>query len=143
MVLDTNVVLDWLFFGDASAKALDTTLRSGALRWVSTAAMRLEAEHVLTRKPFSSGPEAVTAVLAAWDRWAVMVEPAPAATGPAGHCTDPDDQKFIDLALHLGAPTQLISRDRAVLRLARVAARQGVRIVSLADWAAAPQPGFD
>ena len=53
-MLDTNVVLDWLFFGDASAKVLDTTLRRGALHWVSTAAMRLETEHVLTREHIAS-----------------------------------------------------------------------------------------
>ena len=51
-------------------------------------------------------------------------------------CTDPDDQKFVDLALAL-APACLISRDRAVLKLARRAALRAVLIRPPAhypDW---------
>ncbi len=136
VVLDTNVVLDWLYFGDASCRALDSAIRASLALWVGTAAMRAELEHVLTREPFSSKPEIVVALLATLDSTMVVLETAPAALGAAGHCSDADDQKFIDLALHLGEPTQLISRDRAVLRMARVAERHGVKIVSIADWRA-------
>ena len=48
-------------------------------------------------------------------------------------CTDPDDQKFIDLALHSGAQW-LLSRDRAVLKLAREARQRGLAIVAPHVW---------
>jgi predicted nucleic acid-binding protein len=53
--------------------------------------------------------------------------------GLALHCTDPDDQVFIDLALVAGA-RWLVTQDRALLRLARRAALRGVVIVPPARW---------
>ena len=49
-------------------------------------------------------------------------------------CRDPDDQKFIDLARCIGAGT-LLSRDRAVLKLAARARRLGVLILTPTAWA--------
>jgi len=49
-------------------------------------------------------------------------------------CSDGDDQKFIDLAVASGA-IWLISRDRAVLRLARRASAFGLAIVTPERWA--------
>jgi predicted nucleic acid-binding protein len=60
---------------------------------------------------------------------------APAPGAPI-RCTDPDDQKFIDLAAaHPGA--LLLSRDRAVLKLGAKLARLGVQVTTPARWAAA------
>lgn len=134
LVLDTNVVLDWLFFQDPSCRALDEATRAGTVRWVGTLAMREELEQVLTREPFSAWPDRTAALRSAVQDILHLTDSAPPATGAAAHCTDPDDQKFIDLVMHVGAPAQLISRDRAVLRLARAASRHGVSIVSIADW---------
>jgi predicted nucleic acid-binding protein len=48
-------------------------------------------------------------------------------------CTDADDQKFIDLAC--AAPARwLVSRDRAVLKLRRRAATDGLVIVTPDGW---------
>ncbi|MBX3622048.1 MAG: PIN domain-containing protein [Rhizobacter sp.] len=47
-------------------------------------------------------------------------------------CTDPDDQKFIDLAV--ANARWLVSRDRAVLKLARRAALFGLQVVSPDRW---------
>jgi predicted nucleic acid-binding protein len=46
-------------------------------------------------------------------------------------CTDPDDQVFIDLAVAHGAT--LVSKDRAVVRLARVLMPHGVHVVRVAS----------
>jgi len=55
-------------------------------------------------------------------------------------CTDPDDQKFIDLAATSGAQW-LISRDRAVLKLRKRAfALAQLRIVSPAEWRPTASP---
>ena len=40
IVLDTNVVLDWLVFRDASTAALGAAVDDGAARWLATGAMR-------------------------------------------------------------------------------------------------------
>ena len=140
VVLDTNVVLDWLHFDDPRCRALARAIQDGDLQWVVTQAMREELEHVLTRVPFSTRADLGSAILDAWTLRSTL-QAAPAATASGCRCTDPDDQKFIDLALHLGPATLLISRDRAVLRLARAAARHGVQIVSVGDWTAAPLMG--
>ena len=48
-------------------------------------------------------------------------------------CTDPDDQKFIDFALRSGA-SALLTRDRAVLKLARGARGRGLWIETAVAW---------
>jgi predicted nucleic acid-binding protein len=50
-------------------------------------------------------------------------------------CTDPDDQMFVDLA-HAAGARWLVSRDRAVLRLARRAAAFGIAITAPEGWSA-------
>lgn len=133
VVLDSNVVLDWLLFGDPCAHALAEAVRSGSVRWLATEAMREELEHVLTRSNFAGRPGSAQDVLAGWDRWTARL---PAPTSPPStplRCTDPDDQKFLDLALHC-RPTVLLSRDKAVLRLARRARAWSVAILSPQDW---------
>jgi predicted nucleic acid-binding protein len=52
------------------------------------------------------------------------------------HCTDPDDQAFIDLALAVKA-RWLVSRDRALLRLRRRAEKQGLVVLTPERWAQA------
>ncbi len=53
-------------------------------------------------------------------------------------CRDPDDQPFIDLAVQHGA--QLISRDLAVLKLARRARTRGAEILTPQQWLRQMQP---
>ncbi|MFT7776961.1 putative toxin-antitoxin system toxin component, PIN family [Roseateles sp.] len=48
-------------------------------------------------------------------------------------CRDPDDQKFIDLALAARA-RWLISRDKAVLALAKRARLRGLAILTPERW---------
>jgi uncharacterized protein len=141
-VLDSNVVLDWLVFRDPSCRGLAQLITSGQARWVTTRAMRDELEHVLTRERFAARQPDTGAVWSAWTRWASMVEAA-ADASPACQlrCTDPDDQKFIDLALQISATT-LLSRDRAVLKLARRARALGLDIQTPSAWANSLPPEF-
>jgi predicted nucleic acid-binding protein len=44
VVLDTNVVLDWLLFGNPQCAPLQQALTSSAIRWIATAEMRDELE---------------------------------------------------------------------------------------------------
>ena len=133
LVLDTNVVLDWLLFSDPRSAALADAIASGRVRWIASAAMRAELEHVLARGIPSARAGGVGSVFEGWSRWAVHVEPWDRPSPRNIRCSDPDDQKFIDLALQVGAGS-LVSRDRAVLKLARRAAALGLSIVTLAGW---------
>jgi uncharacterized protein len=124
LVLDTNVVLDWLAFRDPSSHPVSEAIRSGRCRWHATAAMRLELERVLTYKCLSGVNFEPAMVLSNWDAWVATVDPATPLPNPL-RCTDPDDQKFIDLGLQLGA----------VLKLARRARPLGLTIAAPQTWA--------
>lgn len=133
-ILDTNVVLDWLVFGNPECSALGSALRAGNLRWVATVAMREELAHVLARGHLDAWQPDLTAIWTDWDRHCGQVdEPVPA--GPAGklRCSDPDDQKFIDLAVSRRVDW-LLTRDRAVLKLARRLRAHGIAAVPPGLW---------
>lgn len=133
LVLDTNVVLDWLLFRDARCAVLVQAIRVGQVRWVASPAMRAELQHVLARGLRSGRAVDAASILQAWDRWATMVAAGDGPAPPSMRCTDADDQKFIDLALQVRAQA-LLSRDRALLKLRRRAATHGLRILSADAW---------
>ena len=132
-MLDTNVVLDWLVFRNPHCTPLIQAIEGGHLRWLVTEAMRNELAHVLGRGVVDAWAPDHGQL---WESWRLLSESVspPLITGEAGRlrCTDSDDQKFVDLAL---ANAQwLISRDRAVLKLARRAQRLGVRVITPERW---------
>jgi len=129
-VLDTNVVLDWLLFREPAVGALAAAVEGGRLRWLACASMRDELAHVVVRGQFAAWKPDLPTVLAVFDRHAVLHEAPPPQKLP---CTDPDDQPYIDLALHAQA-RWLFSRDRAVLALARRARLLGLTIRSPLGW---------
>lgn len=114
IVLDTNIVLDLFVFGDPATRPLSDQLQSGALRWIATPSMRGELERVLDypqiqrRLQLQQGK--AEDVLARFDAQVQLVD-APAKASVT--CKDPDDQKFIDLAVAHQA--RLLSKDHAVL----------------------------
>ena len=131
LVLDTNVVLDLLVFGDPQTQPLADALANGDLRWLATPAMREELARVLgypklaPRVAHHRG--AAGAVLQDFDQRADLVE-APAKASVT--CGDPDDQKFIDLAV--AHRCTLLSKDHEVLRMKkRLAALQ---VTAVARW---------
>ena len=116
VVLDTNIVLDVFVFDDAAARPVRSGLEAGALHWLATQAMRDELERVLAYAKILPKLAfyrlAATDVLHAFDRHSRRVDvPARAPVT----CRDPDDQKFVDLAVAHGAT--LLSKDHAVLAL--------------------------
>lgn len=133
VVLDTNVVLDWLVFRDPRAAALGDAVACGAVRWLSCTAMRTELAHMLASARLDRWSPDAAAVLSAHDRLAV--DQASPAGLPAGRprCSDPDDQVFLDLALAQRA-RWLVTHDRALLRLARRVARHGLAILPPQRW---------
>ena len=116
LVLDTNIVLDLLVFRDPQAQAVSDGLQAGTLLWLATPSMREELARVLSypklapRIAFFRGEAGQ--VLQDFDRHVRLVEPA--ARAPLT-CGDPDDQKFIDLAV--AHRCVLLSKDYEVLRM--------------------------
>ena len=135
VVLDTNVVLDWLVFRNPECTALAAAIVAGDLRWIATQAMRDELAHVLGRGHLDAWAPDLVTLWAPWDRHCAEL-PTPTPIGPPGRlrCGDPDDQKFIHLAVACKA-RWLLSRDRAVLRLARRLREQGVETLPPECWA--------
>jgi putative PIN family toxin of toxin-antitoxin system len=134
IVIDTQVVMDWLVFRDARVRALSAAVTAGTLRWLVAPAMRDEIRHVLGRGVAASYAPDLAFIEAQFDAHAQpvdLIEPQPLASRLV--CRDADDQKFIDLALARQA-RWLISRDKAVLALAKRARLRGLAIVTPERW---------
>lgn len=132
-VLDTNVWLDLLVFRDPRAAGLDAALRSGTVAAAVDDACIEEWRRVLGYPLLALEPERRVALDAEFARLTLRLEPAP-HSGPLPRCKDPDDQKFLELALVCGA-RWLVSRDRALLALARRTVREGwFDIVTPQTW---------
>ena len=118
VVLDTNIVLDAFVFDDPATHTLQAALLAGSLRWVASPAMRDELARVLAYPKLmlrlASRRRSAAQVLTRFDGLAQRVD---AAARASLTCSDPDDQKFIDLAV--AHQTMLLSRDRAVLCMAK------------------------
>jgi predicted nucleic acid-binding protein len=127
IVLDTQVALDLLHFGDPRTRTLRAALDAGRVVIVSDAACRAEFLRVLhypalridaARRAELEGEYDDLVVLHAHDSTRAPSCP------PLPRCADPDDQKFLELAEAAGAAI-LLSRDAALLRLAVRCARVG------------------
>ena len=128
VVIDTNIVLDLLVFGDPRWTRLRAALETGELRWLATAAMRDELLRVLGYPMIASrllrDVRASAQVAAHYDAQVHTVEATPARARFV--CKDPDDQIFIDLAVAHRA--MLLSKDRAVLVMRKRLATLGVEV---------------
>lgn len=131
VILDTNALLDWRVFKDPAAHPLAAALAAGTMRWIACPSMQTEWHHVWPRPVFERwqpDPALTTTVF----EHAHMVDEPP--RGPL-KCKDPDDQVFIDLALHLKAQW-LFTKDAALLKLAKRARLRGTQVLSLQQWVA-------
>lgn len=130
LVLDTNAVLDWLVFANPASRTVTEAITGMRVRWIVNAAVRDELAHVLARGVVDRWQPDLPRLWAFWERYATPLEPSgPVAEHKRPQCTDPDDQKFIELALGHEA-RWLVTRDRALLKLARRTRSQGLEIVT-------------
>ena len=124
-VLDTNVLLDLWVFDDARTTPLRAVVEGGSVRTLRSGPLVDELSDVLSRPVFGLTNERRCTILRLWDRIATPVEqvfPSPLA------CTDLSDQKFLDLA-HTARADWLVTKDKALLKLARRARALGLQIV--------------
>lgn len=129
VVIDTNIILDLFVFADAAAQPVRQALQAGTLDWMATQPMRDELARVLgypqimPRLAFYA--LSADDVLALFDRHARLLDVPPKAQL---NCKDPDDQKFIDLAV--AGQTWLLSKDRHVLCMTKRLLAHGVRALA-------------
>jgi putative PIN family toxin of toxin-antitoxin system len=133
LVLDTQIWLDWLVFDDPSVAGLKMAVVEERAEICMDAPCEAELERVL-------GYPIAKKVPAEWLQAARLAEARRIAQAPARtlteaeraslpRCKDPDDQKFLELALSAQAHV-LITKDRALLELAP---RAPFRIISPSD----------
>ena len=119
VVLDTNVWLDWLLFDDPSIAPLREAFAAGRLEIVIDAACEAELVRVLGYRFYGKVLEGETqaACLAECRRVTRKFEAGAHSAAALPACRDPDDQKFLELALAARADA-LLTKDDALLDLA-------------------------
>jgi putative PIN family toxin of toxin-antitoxin system len=119
LVLDTNVVLDLLHFHDPGIAHIDSALKHGRAVILSDSRCLDEWRRVLGYPNFALNEAGQAELLQQYAQLCLTCETPDGATRQdIPLCTDPDDQKFLELALR-GNAAYLITKDKALLRMAR------------------------
>jgi putative PIN family toxin of toxin-antitoxin system len=132
-VIDTNVLLDCFAFDDPRVQALWSAVEGGRLACIRSAQTDEELADVLRRPQFQALVAArASTVDAILQRWQAHADLVPRVFAAPWGCTDPHDQKFLDLAATARA-SLLITKDKALLKLARRARGSDLAIVRPED----------
>ena len=122
VILDTNIWLDWLVFRDPGISYLKLAVEERRAEIFIDAACEAELERVLAYDlaRHTLDAEAQAMCLAESRRIARRIDTAAveAERKLLPRCVDPDDQKFLELALAARADV-LITKDHKLLELAR------------------------
>jgi putative PIN family toxin of toxin-antitoxin system len=128
-VLDTNVCLDVFVFGDPQCASLLEAVRVREIELVTREDCYAEWQAVLTYRRLALTDEQRALAVEVFDRW-VHMQPSQvlASDSALPRCRDRDDQKFLELAQQSSA-VALLTRDEALLRLARRTKREGLFLI--------------
>ena len=118
VVLDTNVVMDMLHFGDRHARPLHAAISAGRWQCFSDGECLAELERVTGYAAFALDAAARQSLFERYLRLVTRCDAAADENYPLPRCRDADDQKFLILAARSQADL-LITRDKMLLRLAR------------------------
>lgn len=138
IVIDTNVCLDLFVFRDLRWAGLLAALQTGAVQAVTRDDCRTEWLRVLEYPHLPLNAESRPTAVAEFDALITRLDTQAARPRMEVRlplCSDPDDQKFLELARDADAQT-LITKDKALLKLGRKTARAGLfAIVPPEKWA--------
>lgn len=137
IVIDTNVCLDLFVFRDQRWNTLKSALQDGSVQAVTRGDCRTEWMMVLDYRHLPLDQDSRPVAMAEFDALihCLDIQPAPEAV-KLPVCSDRDDQKFLEIARDAGAQA-LITKDKALLKLARRNARAGLfAIVTPEKWLA-------
>ncbi len=125
LVLDTNVVLDWVAFADPRVQPLVAAIERGALRPASSGPCLQELRRALGYAQLKLDATAQALAFQRYSAHALVFESCGQIdVTHLPQCEDQDDQKFLQLAWHARA-SHLLTRDKALLKLARAVAQLG------------------
>ena len=144
LVLDTNVVIDWLVFDDPFLATFRAQVLSGQVTVMTHPPALEELRRVLGYRELKLDEARRASVL---ERYESQTKPAtrafaegeglqPSLPKQFPRCRDPDDNHFLALAFHSKADA-LVSRDNEVLVLARRARKFGFEILNVPQMAEA------
>lgn len=135
IVLDTNVCLDLFVFRDPRWQSLLQAMQQGSVQAVTRADCRMEWTLVLAYTKLKLDAAAQEQIKAEFDTLVTLLDPPlPENAIKLPVCRDSDDQKFLELAYAANAAI-LISKDKALLKLARKTERAGLfRIMTPERW---------
>ena len=136
LVLDTNVVIDWLVFDDAYLASFREQVRARSVQVITHAPAVEELRRVLGYPELKLSTARQTAVLEQYAALVSFFESTVELPDGFPRCRDPDDDPFIRLAWQAGADA-LVSRDKAVLKLAKRARKFGFQIYDVPKMVAA------
>ena len=134
IVIDTNVCLDLFVFRDPRWALLLAAMQDGTVEAVTRADCRMEWQIVLG---YAHLPLEVDSRARSAAEFDALITCLPAAIPAVDAlrlplCKDRDDQKFLELARDAGAGI-LITKDKALLKLARKTARASMFEIMLPD----------
>lgn len=139
-VLDTNVCLDLFVFDDPQCASLFAAVRGGEVELVTREDCRNEWLAVLAYPQLKLDEQRVARAIEMFDAHVREVPSSAFGDVTLPRCRDRDDQKFLELAYQAGAAA-LLTRDEALLRLARRVTRDGLfAILPPTSWRAAINP---
>jgi uncharacterized protein len=146
LVLDTNIVLDWLVFEDAGVETLRRGIADQRISIVTYELALAELRRVLTYPQLKLDPAEQTAVFETY-RATASIASVPQGYSPTQlmlpdgfpRCRDPDDDHFLALTHHAAADA-LVSKDKAVLKLRKRARKFGLTILDVRQLNELTQP---
>jgi predicted nucleic acid-binding protein len=134
IAIDTNVCLDLFVFHDPRWTALLSALKSGAVEAVTREDCRMEWRIVLGYSQLSLNDDTRIESAAIFDSLIKCIDPAPRVDIRLPVCSDPDDQKFLELSRDARV-SMLITKDKALLKLARKTVKAGLfKIIQPQAW---------
>lgn len=134
VVLDTNVCLDLFVFRDPDIKNFHDAIEAGTFHVITREDCREEWLRVLDYPKLGLNKPDKVRAQHEFDEFIHLIVPEKRDHHLLPLCSDKDDQKFMELAFDARADC-LITKDRALLKLARKNARNGFfRIISPDQW---------
>ena len=133
VVLDTNVILDWLHFADTDSDALAMAIASRKIEVFTSESCLEELKQVIAKSELGLSGHVQDRLLQNYQAHARISKTMKVLTKWLPRCSDPDDQKFIELAWQCEAQF-LLSRDKAVLRLSRKILEFGIQVLTPFDF---------
>ncbi len=133
IVIDTNVCLDLFVFRDPRWAGLHAALRNGTVQAVTCVDCRMEWLIVLDYSHLPLNGESRVQAATEFDSLIACLgidESDSDVRLPV--CSDPDDQKFLELARDANADV-LITKDKALLKLAKKTAKTGLFAIMLPE----------